>query len=157
VRKVLVLLSAAATVLVFATYATGSTLVSGHATQHQVGQSGIKGDISFVDDGTTLSIRGTATGMNPNDFYVSLLYDSHVSGGPHPCEPTQNSTLTDAQMFVGVWNVDSNGNGTLTADQTNDQTKQAYVPLQDVHTISIRAASIDFNVAACGEIAANPR
>jgi hypothetical protein len=56
-------------------------------------------------------------------------------------------------MFVGVWSVDSNGNGTLTADKSG----ASYVPLQDVHTISFRAASIGFNVVGCGEIAAFPR
>jgi hypothetical protein len=153
VRKVFVLLAVVFSVLFFAAYATGSTLVSGHATQHQMGQSGISGSISFVDNGTTLSVRGTATGLNPNDFYISLLYDSHVAGGPAACLPTANSTQTDDQMFVGVWSVDSNGNGTLTADKSGT----SYVPLQDVHTVSIRAASIGFGLVACGEIAANPR
>jgi hypothetical protein len=147
VRKILVLLLVGFAALGFAAFASGSTLLTGHANQHAVAQSGITGNISFIDNGTTLSVRGTATGLNPAHDYFSLLYDGPAAGGPKACLPVTNSQ-TDAQMIVGLWHVNSDGTGTISVDKKDD----AYVPLNDVHTISIRDVNQDFLLQACGEI-----
>jgi hypothetical protein len=134
--------------------AAGATKARGDARLHQYNQSGIQGRITFFDDGSTLTAHGTATGMNPSDFYISLLYDNRsVPGGPLACEPSASNTVTEEQMFVGVWVVDANGNGTLSSEKTG----ASYVPLSQFRTVSIRAESLDFDRVACGQVADNAR
>lgn len=137
-------------------HVAGST---GQATAPQYNKSGINGSFSFTDDGATLTTSGTATGMNPADLYVSLIYDNRsVPGGPLACEPAifdpGDPDFILPTMFVGVWAVDGAGNGTLNAVNTNGGVD--YVPLSKIKTISIRAASIGFERVACGEVAAHP-
>jgi len=144
----------------------GTGNATGKANLHQVGQSGIMAKITFVDDGVALTAEGTATGMDPDDFYISLIYDNgSVPGGPFSCEPSgdlgggfqlvpgnrQNSNvLTEAQMFVGIWDVDPDGNGILV------NLPEEYAGLDELDTISIRAASIGFERVACGEVSTHP-
>lgn len=107
---------------------------AGSANLHQINQSRIKAMLTFSDDGQTLQVDGVASGLDPTQAYVTLLYDlSSIPGGSRACLPTDNS-LTFTQMVVGVWNVDGNGNGTLSAANTG----AAYAPLATLGTISIR-------------------
>ena len=130
--------------------------------------SGIEGEIEFTDDGMTLTIIGEADGMDPTapfGTYVSLIYDNgSVATGPDACEPTifnQNDPdFILFTMFIGVWSVDEDGEGTLAATNTNGGT--AYVPLNKFRTISIRDTRIlggpvgpgsgPLAVAACGVV-----
>lgn len=136
-------------------YAGHTATLTGKATLHPINQSGIKARINFVDDGTTLMIEGTATGLTPGQNYVSLIYDNgSVPGGPTACEPT-NATLT-GKMLVGFWTVNPDGIGTLSVtnllNETNPPTfaPSSYVPITDFQTISIRHVESGFSLQACG-------
>src|ERR1044071_9743730 len=80
---------------------------TGAARLHQVDRSRITARIKFLDTGdpsTGLIVSGTATGLDPEDTYISLVYDrGSVPGGPLACEPPPDNDQTDAQMFVGTW------------------------------------------------------
>ena len=128
-------------------------------------QSGVRGRITFTDDGSTLTVTGTATGLTPGEIYVSLIYDNGSSpGGPEACEPTifdpTDPDFLLPTMFVGVWVNAGDGTGTLAAINTNGGAD--YVPLSKFKTISIRDTSINWGfgplaVAACGEEATHGR
>ena len=116
-------------------------VATGKATAPQYNKSGIDAEFSFTDDGGTLTTTGTATGMNPADFYVSLIYDNRsVPGGPNACEPAifdaSDPDFILPTMFIGVWIVDADGNGTLNA--VNTEGGVSYVPLSKIGTISVR-------------------
>ncbi len=49
---------------------------TGKANLHQINRSGIKARIEFQDDGTTLTVTGTATGLDAGESYVTLIYDT---------------------------------------------------------------------------------
>ncbi|HJQ71353.1 MAG TPA: hypothetical protein VKA70_20410 [Blastocatellia bacterium] len=126
---------------------------TGSAKLHPYNQSGVKGRINFVDTGTTLIVSGTATGLDPNNFYISLLYDvGSVPGGPLACEPSEDNTLTEDQMFAGIWTVAPDGTGTLNFTKSGP----LYVPIRDVDTVSIRGEAEGFDRVACGEISRRP-
>lgn len=123
-----------------------------HALQHPVNQSGVMGSIDFTETGAGLLVTGTATGLEPSvGRYVSLVYDlGSVPGGPTVCEPAVE--LED--MFVGIWVVDADGNGTL----IQLVPPFAIAPLAEIDSISIRDTTINDGfgpeaVVACGEIA----
>jgi hypothetical protein len=134
---------------------------TGSAQLHQINQSGIKAQISFLDTGSPLNqlvVNGTATGLDPAQTYVSLVYDTGaVPGGPHACEPSRvPSPLTSEQMFVGFWTVAADGTGTLFAIKTGS----AYVPLSAVGAVSVRVVlgppPAGFVLQACGRVHTNP-
>src|SRR5262245_52020403 len=87
---------------------TAPTPSAGGALQTPIDQSGIKGDIAFLDTGSSLHglvVSGRATGLDPNlptgQFYFSLLYDKGSRpGGPTACIPSANNNLTFAQMLT---------------------------------------------------------
>lgn len=102
------------------------------ANQHPVGGSGIHGRIAFTDDGSTLGVSGTATGLTPDHQYFSLIYGAGIGPGgvsetkklPHTSDaiPACNdvnrdgvSTITATQMVVGLWHNNNDGTGTLQA------------------------------------------
>ena len=129
---------------------TAQQFGSAHALQHPVNQSGVMGRITFVETDAGLVVEGTATGLEPSvGRYVSLVYDiGSVPGGPTACEPTVELD----GMFVGIWAVDADGNGTLI------QLNPAVAPLSSIDTISIRDTQINGGfgpeaVVACGQIA----
>jgi hypothetical protein len=147
-----------AVALASAALATGSgfagheELTPAQATQHPVNQSGVMGRIDIVDTGAGLLVTGTAAGLAPSvGRYVSLVYDlGSVPGGPIACEPTVE--LLD--MFVGIWAVDADGNGTL----IQAVPPFAIAPLAEIDTISIRDTEVNAGfgpeaVVACGQIA----
>jgi hypothetical protein len=131
---------------------------TGAATLHQINHSRITARIKFLDTGdpsTGLIVSGTATGLDPGDTYITLVYDTgSVPGGPRACEPPPDNDQTDAQMFVGTWVVRPDGSGTLNATKTG----ASYVPLDDISTTSIRevvGAGLP-ELRACGEVHRNP-
>jgi hypothetical protein len=128
-------------------------MATGRAKMHPMNQSGVKGVINFTDDGSTLTITGTATGLVPFGGYFTLIYDNgSVPGGPEACEPSifvsTDPDFIIPTMEVGSWVVDAEGNGTLNAVNTNDG--EDYVPLSKIKTISIRQLPT-FPLVACGE------
>lgn len=140
---------------------------TGKATLHPQNQSGVKGRIDFIDDGTTITVNGTASGLTPGVPYASLIYDNGSSpGGPLACEPTIFDPTDPGfilnTMFVGLWTVDGNGNGVLSEVNIVDDTTgmRVYVPLSKFKTMSIRDLTINQGfgpdaVMACGEEASH--
>ncbi len=133
--------------------------------------SGVTGEIEFVDDGsTTLTITGEAEGLTPGVPYVSLIYDIFsLAVGDFACEPSfapddPSAFNIFATMFVGEWDVDEDGDGTLSAiniGPTFAPGPPVYVPLSKIGTISIRDGTVegDFGpgtgpaaVVACGVV-----
>lgn len=152
--RAFVLTTSLMTLAAFCPYASGEQATGG-AIQTPIQQSGIRGEILFLDTGSPangLIVSGTATGLNPSASYISLRYDIRsVPGGPRACEPSPSNTLTDAQMFVGFWTVNPDGTGTIFAQLVGD----TYTSLTEIGTISIRLAS-DGSLQACGKIHRNP-
>lgn len=102
------------------------------ANQHPVAGSGIQGRIAFTDDGSTLGVSGTATGLTPDHQYFSLIYGAGIGPGgvseTKTLPPTADaipacndvnrdgvSTITATQMVVGLWHNNNDGTGTLQA------------------------------------------
>ena len=103
--------------------------------------SGVKANIDFVDDGTTLQINGTASGLDAGETYLTLIYDNgSVPGGPNACTPTifdpQDPDFLLGTMVIGFWEVDAQGQGTLSAINTNSG--EDYVPLDKFRSTSVR-------------------
>ena len=160
-QKVLAILAIGGFALPLIVWATASVGVTELTPRNH---SGVHAAIVFMDDGSTLTFSGTATGLVPLQTYVSLVYDNRsVPGGPGApndrsgnatphlflgnCEPSGLATITFDQMFLGVWAVDANGNGTLGGEKTGAD----YVALSQFRTTSVRfpAAGPD-QVVACG-------
>lgn len=129
----------------------------------EINDSGITGEATITDDGTSIVVSGTAEGMRPGASfdYLSLYYDkASPPKGPEACQPgtfdpNHPLFLTDPQMLGGTWIVDSNGDGTL-LDLVGD-----YVPVGMVGTISIRDLDINSGngpeaVVACGKVTHGP-
>ena len=132
------------------------------ANLHPANQSGVNARINFVAvDGASFALNGTATGLEESfGRYVSLVYDNgSVPGGPNLepgggpltglCEPTDNSI--DDLMFVGIWDVDGAGNGTLIIFGPG-------APLGSYDTVSIRDTTVNDGfgtaaIVACGQVA----
>ena len=111
------------------------------------GPSGVTGEIEFVDDGTTLTITGEAEGLDPTIPYASLIYDIGSSAvGDEACEPAffagPDSIITT--MFIGIWTVDEDGEGELSAINIidDDTGLRVYVPLSKIGTVSIRDVTV---------------
>lgn len=137
-RKVILVLLALALLGAIPTIALAahSGSATGRATFHPENKSGVKGRVRFKDDGSTLRVRGRASGLDPKGFYVSLIYDNgSVPGGPNACEPTNRNL--GRRMFIGVWSVDGSGDGTLSAS-TGAIGEPPYAGLNEFRTISIR-------------------
>ena len=119
----------------------GIEAVMGSANPHQIDSSGVQARIQFVDDGTMLMVIGTATGLDPNESYLSNIYDIRSApGGAEACEPTifdpGDPDFILPTMFLGFWTVDADGSGTLFAINTNFGLD--YVPLDKIGTVSVR-------------------
>ena len=124
--------------LLMATAASGLDAPGlGAARQHPIDESGIKGTILFLDTGSDtdgLIVSGRATGLDPGATYVTLVYDAaSVPAGPDACRPADFS-LTSTQMFVGMWQVEADGTGTLFAEKKGD----SYAALEQIGSTSIR-------------------
>ncbi len=152
-RKLFLAGAALAVVLItFASTALAST-ITGAANLHPIDNSGIQANITFTDNGTTLTVNGTATGLVPKQTYFTLVYDvGSKPSGPAACEPPPTNDQTEAQMIVGFWVNNGDGTGTLHAAKSGP----SYVALSDIHTTSVRhvvgAPPEGFILQACGEV-----
>lgn len=143
----------------------GANLSMGQARLHPIDRSGANANIVFVDDGTTLVVSGTATGLDPDESYLTLIYDNgSVPGGPNACGPTifdpTDPDFLLGTMVVGAWTVDAEGNGSLSAINTNFGAD--YVPLDKFRSTSVRrvvgppqapGAPPQTELVACGHVA----
>jgi hypothetical protein len=148
-----------ACIMGFASMVLSSLAVSaqgtGSAQLAEIDSSGIQARVVFLDSGSRqngLVVSGVATGLDPNQFYISLLYDTgSTAEGPAACLPT-GPGITPGQMIVGLWRVAANGTGTLFAIKNGD----SYVPLRNVGTMSIRVvlgpAPQGAVLEACGRV-----
>lgn len=139
------------------------------------------GTLTVTDDGTnSLTVVGSAHGLEQEVVYVSLFYDKRSSVGGSPsssnaalnagaCEPGLGSDhpqfLTVGQMEIGPgtspgplawWDVASDGTATLGPTST-----QEYVPIKKIGTVSIRDARVSGGfgaeaVVACGVVTHTP-
>ena len=127
------------------TVAVANGELEGEADLHSLNSSGVTGEFEFEDDGEFLRIEGTAQGLDPGVSYVSLIYDNGSNDTEaDACEPTlfdpgHPDYILDT-MFVGRWNVDEDGEGSLSMTNiVNDvDGTSVRVPLDKFHTISIR-------------------
>lgn len=156
-KKMALLLVGMAALLALTTPVSAATRTA-DARQHPIDHSGIHSRITFVDTGTSLTVHGVARGLDPTKVYFSLIYDTgSVPGGPNACEET-NDSLTETQMFVGVW--DSKAQ-TLSATKTGP----SYAALGTFRTVSIRQVKDPSKpiseenqfLVACGEVHINHR
>ncbi len=109
---------------------TAAAATTAIAEEHPVGGSGIHALVHFTDDGSALTVDGTATGLTPGKPYFSLIYTAGVGPGGVPegqsLPPTSNaipacndlsragtSLITPTQMPVGFWKNNNDGTGTL--------------------------------------------
>ena len=119
----------------------------------------ISGQIFFLDTddpSTGLIVAGEAQGFNPNNTYISLIYDSgSVDEGPNACLPT-SGVLNPTQMRVDFWNVAPDGTGTLFAIKAGD----SFASLRDVGAVSIREVQGPppggFVLQSCGRVESGP-
>ncbi len=143
----------------------GPDLSMGQGSLHPIDRSGVHANIVFVDDGTTLVVSGTATGLDPDESYLTLIYDNgSVPGGPDACapmifDPTDPGFLLGT-MVIGSWTVDAEGNGSLSAINTNFGAD--YVRLDQFRSTSVRrvlgpppvpGAPPPTELVACGHVA----
>ena len=118
----------------------GPTLTAS-ARLRPVDDSGSGGNVVISDDGSGVTVRGTARGLDPeaDGGYISLLYDiDSVATGPEPCVAgltgNEPGDLTGPEMGTGgqlVWDVSPNGRGSLNGTVN--------VGIDRIRTISIRA------------------
>ncbi len=157
----------------FSVSADSNPLDRASAELRTLNDSGISGEVTFRANGSELSVKGEAEGMDPGVFYVSLLYDIlSVATGAFACEPgfdfsnpflgaTEDAPgrLTLDEMGVVdfgatallVWVIGDHDNGERTVNGTVN------VDLDRLRTISIRDTSIGGGigpaaVVACGLI-----
>src|SRR5712692_7337026 len=104
---------------------TAGATVTATAEQHPIGGSGIHGLVNFTDDGSTLTVNATATGLVPGHRYFTLIYTlgsepggvadgktmPPTSNALPPCENNRagTSTVDATQMVVGLWHNNNNG------------------------------------------------
>lgn len=129
---------------------------TGKANLHPINHSGIKAKITLFDTGndvTGLIISGTATGLDPNEVYFSLIYDNpEIPREPPSCNLAGN--LFDfEEEFAGRWTVAPDGTGTLFINKVTS----SYVPLRRIDAISILRQEGDrppesFELVACGKV-----
>ncbi len=122
------MLTAAA--LLFATALVASATLTATAEQHPIGGSNILGRVQFVDDGSTLTVDATATGLKSNTPYFSLIYTAGSDPGGvaegkvlppsssaiSPCADMNRagvSLITTTQMVLGLWKNNNDGTGAL--------------------------------------------
>ncbi len=130
--------------------------------------SGVKATIRFVDDGTTLTVTGTAKGLDPGETYLSNIYDlDSVADGPDACAPAifdpRDPDFILPKMFLGFWTVDEDGVGKLFATNTNGGAD--HVPLDKIGTVSVRLVAgpptmpggpPETKLVACGSVSESP-
>jgi hypothetical protein len=136
--------------------------VTGVANLNPSNDSGIQATIVFLDNGSELRVIGTATGLDPNLQYVSLIYD--IGSDPTTCVPSifdpEDPNFIIPTMCIGLWDVRRGGAGSLS--ETNiidDETgERVYVPLTKIGTVSVRVGGCaqPHPLRACGEVVPHP-
>ena len=127
--------------VVGATAAAGGSGTADRGSAAARSPTNIRAEFRFVDDGTTLRVVGNARGMDPNVTYGSLVYDvGSVAEGIGACapsifDPTDPNFILNT-MFLGVWEVNNNGRGTLSVLNTNGGFD--FVPLSKIGSVSVR-------------------
>ncbi len=118
----------------------------------------ISAKFTFDDDGSTLTINGTAKGMDSGHPYVTLVYGlGSMVNGVDACEPP-TPNLLGPRMLVGSWTVLPDGTGTLAATNIISlaDSSVAHVPLSDIATISVRGGILSgpgtAPVILCGKV-----
>ncbi len=147
----------------------GFATLEGSAVLTPIDRSGVLARIEFLDDGATLTVTGSATGLDPSETYLTLIYDNgSLPGGPDACMPTvfdfMDPDFLLGTMLVGSWVVDAEGRGTLSAVNTNFGAD--YVPLTRFRSTSVRRVTGPppmpggppaTELVACGHVATQPR
>jgi len=157
-RKLFVSLALSIAAMMIATASVGalSSPSTGAARLHPYDASGVTARMTFLDthnDNTGLIVNGTATGLDPEKRYVSLISDNGaVPGGPDACEQSVH-LFDEEQIFAGSWHVNADGTATLSFVMSEG----GYVPLSEFDTISIRELTVPgrpdlFPLIACGQI-----
>ncbi len=132
-------------VLIVVLAIVGATATAGRLGSADLGRAAadppthIEAEFKFLDDGTTLRVFGNARGMDPSATYGSLVYDvGSVAEGPGACAPTifnpSNPDFFLNTMFLGQWEVDEKGRGTLSTLNTSG----GFVPLSKIGNVSVR-------------------
>ena len=137
-------LALAITLLAFVLTLPSSNLASSadeaRVNLHQINGSKVKAKVVFLDTGSQVVISGVARGLDPNQNYISLAYDTDsVPSGPNACRPTSS-----APGFVGQWTVNPDGSGTLAGSLPAGT-------LGNVGSMSIRVAAT-MALQACGDV-----
>lgn len=99
-----------------------------------INNSGIRGTVSFKDDGTRLEVTGSANGFVPQRRYFTLVYGVRSQGpgeGDNPCG--RDDTLNFEQMLVAEW-LPAGGKTRTLATPAPKLT----VGLEQIRTVSIR-------------------
>ncbi len=66
----------------------GGSKLKARALLRPVGGSGVSGKVDITDDGSGVTVKGTATGLDPAEDHFSLFYDIlSASTGDRPCVP----------------------------------------------------------------------
>lgn len=150
-KQLFTVLFALISVMAVSTGIAYAVQLMGSARLRQIDGSGVSAKISFLDTGSPdnqLIIAGTAKGLDPTKAYISLVYDNGSPGrGVGACVPSAQNDLNGAQMFVGNWQVDAYGNGTLSVTKTG----ASYVPVTELGAMSIRLADTRA-LQSCGEV-----
>ena len=129
-------------------------------TAHAKPPTNISAKFTFDDDGTTLTIKGTAKGMDSGHPYVTLVYgNGSLVKGVDACEPPVPAPaveLTFPEMFVATWTVAADGTGLLGITDTITKTGPSYVALNKIATISVRGGILSgpgtVPVILCGKV-----
>jgi hypothetical protein len=145
-----------------AAMAGGATTVQnsnqqGFVDLNPINRSGIQALIHVERIGQTETITGFATGMDPYKAYVSLFYDAGSPGtGPCACIPsnpppaalqatcptTNAPPVNFSQMVIGYWlpliGSSKRTMQVLKAGATNAPVPLAFVPLENIGSVSVR-------------------
>ncbi len=134
-----------------------TTNQQGFADLNPINRSGIQALIHVEKIGQTETITGFATGLDPYKAYVSLFYDAGSPGtGPCACIPsnpppaalqstcptTSAPPVNFSQMVIGYWlpliGSSKRELKVLKAGATNAPAPLAFVPLENIGSVSIR-------------------
>ena len=154
--------------IVGATAAVGGLISAERGRAAADPPTNIRAVFSFVDDGTTLTVTGTAKGLDPGETYLSNIYDlDSVADGPDACAPAifdpRDPDFILPTMFLGFWTVDEDGVGKLFATNTNGGAD--HVPLDKIGTVSVRLVAgpptmpggpPETKLVACGSVSESP-
>lgn len=138
----------------------GATLAGAHSSSSTTFKLKEKNDSGISGSGTYSNsrIKAKATGFDPDKNYYSFIYGAGSDAdGSNPCILTGERVLPN-QVNVGKWKIDSDGNGTLSAE--------APVPVKEAGTLSIREDPLDaggtvplqpitYPLVACADIGKN--